>query len=224
MKIIEAVVVILIVALGVSFVLNYSLYASNQQLRSEFNSLNETLAFPQSVSVTDAPLGLNLSIAVNTTLLQSGQGIEITINETNTLDALNTVSATTGWQSTPQLSLGPCGVGDYPMGLAICQGYYTPSSISSAEPLYIYAPGTFACPMLIRLITSYTFQPLSNMASISPPSNSFFMPMNSSFAANGYWTGNLKGQTEFSNFSPGIYTVVGGDEWGQLVLLHFVVI
>lgn len=34
--------------------------------------------------------------------------------------------------------------------------------------------------------------------------------------------------TSFNNdiipFAPAVYTVVGGDEWGQLILLHFVVI
>jgi len=27
----------------------------------------------------------------------------------------------------------------------------------------------------------------------------------------------------FTIFSPGVYTIVGGDEWGDLVLLHFAV-
>jgi type II secretory pathway pseudopilin PulG len=42
MKTIEAVVVVLIVALGASFVLNYSLYTSDQQLSSAFNNLNQS--------------------------------------------------------------------------------------------------------------------------------------------------------------------------------------
>jgi hypothetical protein len=221
MKTMEAVVVILIVALGASFVLNYTLYASNQQLRSEFNSLNETLAFPQSVSVTDAPIGLNLSMALNTTLLQSGQGIDITITETNTLNTTITVNASDQWQLS-SLSLGPCGTYNYPMGLAIFKGYYTSSNISTGDSLELYHG--IACPMFLLLITSYTFQPLSDMASVNNPYSSFNLTMASGITASGYWIGNLQGQIEFSNFTPGIYTVAGGDEWGQLVLLHFVVL
>ena len=221
MKIIEAVMVILIVILGASIVFNCSLYTNNQQLRSEINSLNETLALPQSASIKDTPLGLNLSVAMNTTLLQSGQGIEIIISEANILNTTNTINASTHWQFSP-LSLGPCGTYNYPMGLAICQGYYTSANISTAESLELY--GAEVCPMYILFIASYTFQPLSNMASINSPNPGSSIAMNSTVAASGYWAVNLEGQREFSNFSPGIYTVVGGDEWGQLVILHFLVI
>jgi hypothetical protein len=212
MKTIEAVVVVLIIALGASLALNYSLYASNQQLKSAG-------LIPQSVSTTNESLGLSLSVALSATYLQPGQGISITISEANTLNILNTVNVGTEWQFSP-LSDSPCGVGSYPMGLAICQGYYTASNISTAEALNVYAYGMYACPMLYPLIYSYTFQPMSNMASINP-SGGFFMPMNSALAANGYWGMTAK---DFHSFSPGIYTVAGGDEWGQLALLHFVVV
>jgi hypothetical protein len=35
----------------------------------------------------------------------------------------------------------------------------------------------------------------------------------------GYYVGG-----SFKSFDPGVYTVVGGDEWGGIVLLHFVVL
>jgi type II secretory pathway pseudopilin PulG len=224
MKTIEAVVVILIVSLGASFVLNYSLYASNQQLKSEFNSLNETgIASSMSASTTDEPLGLNLSMAMNTTLLQSGQGIDVIISEKNTLSTTNTVNTSDKWQLS-SLSLGPCGTINYPMGLAIFKGYYASSNISTAEALKLYQPGTYMCPDILLDIISYTFQPISDMASVNAPYPNFNLSMVSSVTASGYWTGGLLGHTEFSNFSSGIYTVAGGDEWGQLILLHFVVI
>ena len=48
--------------------------------------------------------------------------------------------------------------------------------------------------------------------------------MNTEFepAPTGYWASNNVGAT-FSNFEPGVYTVVGGDEWGTLVIVHFTV-
>lgn len=85
--------------------------------------------------------------------------------------------------------------------------------------------------MFIMDIASYTFQPLSNMATISTTNSTtlgffFTMPINSTVVANGYWSVSSSGAElqELHSFSPGIYTVVGGDEWGQLVLLHFVVV
>ncbi|MGA2573233.1 MAG: hypothetical protein ABSF36_03355 [Candidatus Methanomethylicaceae archaeon] len=217
MKTMEAVVVILVVALGVSIIANFALYA---YYTGGTTNLNET--FPLSGSATGAS-GLNLSIALNRASIMPGQGIEVTISETNTLGTANTVSVASDWQFSP-LSDSPCGVGSYPMGIAICQGYYTASDISSAEALWVYSYGVYACPMLEQLIASYTFQPLSNMASINsgPPFNSSYtQPINATLSANGYWGMTAK---DFHSFSPGIYTVVGGDEWGQLVLLHFLVV
>jgi hypothetical protein len=37
----------------------------------------------------------------------------------------------------------------------------------------------------------------------------------------GYWTNDSVSQ--FNNFDPGVYTVIAGDEWGALVILHFTV-
>jgi hypothetical protein len=43
------------------------------------------------------------------------------------------------------------------------------------------------------------------------------------FSANGYYTSSEPSEVIFKLFDPGVYTVVAGDEWGQLVLLHFIV-
>lgn len=109
MKINEAVVVILIVALGVSFVFDYSLYSSNQQLSASFANLNQSFynlnqkynelaaVLFQSTSVTNESLGLNFSMATNTTFLQSRQAISISLSETNTLpNSTISLQATTG--------------------------------------------------------------------------------------------------------------------------------
>jgi len=45
--------------------------------------------------------------------------------------------------------------------------------------------------------------------------------MNAEVQINGYW---MAGQNlNEDNFAPGVYTVVAGDEWGALVVLHFTV-
>jgi hypothetical protein len=52
----------------------------------------------------------------------------------------------------------------------------------------------------------------------------FTAGMNAEFepAPTGYWASNEVGAA-FTNFGPGVYTVVAGDEWGALVVLHFTV-
>jgi len=47
--------------------------------------------------------------------------------------------------------------------------------------------------------------------------------MTAKVTASGFWAGSRPNAT-FSNFIPGSYTVVGGDEWGALVILHFTIV
>ena len=48
------------------------------------------------------------------------------------------------------------------------------------------------------------------------------MKMQYELQLNGYWDGNPMEAVQ-DNFNPGVYTVVAGDEWGALVLVHFTV-
>lgn len=74
-------------------------------------------------------------------------------------------------------------------------------------------------------ITAYDFQPSSNIASIygscDPNPCLADVKMNSEVEVKGYWTGSSN--ATYSDFNPGVYTVVGGDEWGALTILYFTV-
>ena len=77
---------------------------------------------------------------------------------------------------------------------------------------------------MILAAVSYTFQPWSDIAAIytgygSEPDS---VNMTAKVTPSGFWTGSRPNAT-FGNFTPGSYTVVGGDEWGALVILHFAV-
>jgi hypothetical protein len=172
--------------------------------------------FPLSASAVGTN-SLNLTLSLNASSISQGQSIGVTIDESNLLNTASTVNSSSNWPLF--LSLGPCGHGNYPIGLAIFDGYYTSSNISAADSLELYQPGVRACPMFMLLITSYTFQPLSDIASVNSPNPGFNLSMNSDLTANGYWSGTSA--ENFVVFPPGIYTIVGGDEWGQLVILHF---
>jgi hypothetical protein len=168
--------------------------------------------------------GLILSLALNSTTFQPGQEISVVIDEQNTLATVNNVFASNSWPLRG-LSVGPCGTLNYPFGVAIFQGYYTSSNVSSAKQLQLYKPGIYFCPTMLAEINAYAFQPSSDNASVfgscnpNPCINDF--KIESEVTVTGYW---LNGQeATFGNFTPGVYTVVGGDEWGALAVLHFVV-
>jgi hypothetical protein len=171
--------------------------------------------------------GLELFLSLDSKTYQSGQQVGIDIDEKNTLSKTNTIISSAKWPVIG-LGVGPCGVLNYPFGIVIFQGNYTAANISSGTPLQIYEPGIYHCPMTLAGISSYVFQPLSDNAALfqmsesTPVINNMEMDTEFEPAPTGYWASNDVGAT-FTNFEPGVYTVVAGDEWGALVVVHFTV-
>lgn len=167
--------------------------------------------------------GLNLSLSTDATTYQTGQEISITVDEKNTLSTQNNVPSAYKWP-TSGLSLSPCGTNSFPFGVAIFHGDYTATDVSTATPLVLYNPNELPpCPV-IPAITAYDFLPSSDLATeiVDNEFNSQAIAMNQSVTVTYYWNGNGKNVTQ-RDFEPGIYTVAGGDEWGNLVVVHFTV-
>jgi hypothetical protein len=122
------------------------------------------------------------------------------------------------------LAVGACGSLNYPVGLAVLRGNYDVANFSSAKALQIYRPGISACPMILAGIGSFGFQASSDNATIfggcqaAGGGGCITETINSTVSFNGYWSGS-----GFKSFSNGVYTVVAGDEWGGIAILHFTV-
>jgi len=202
--------------------------ASKQILMTvNVNTITATTPFNNGNSASSKSVsGLSLSLSLDSKTYQSGQQVGIDIDEKNTLSKTNTITTSAKWPVSG-LGVGPCGPLNYPFGIAVFQGNYSAADISTATPLQIYEPGIYHCPMILADISSYVFQPLSDNAAIFQTSESTAVStigMNAEFepAPTGYWASNNVGAA-FTNFEPGTYTVVAGDEWGTLVVLHFTV-
>jgi hypothetical protein len=171
--------------------------------------------------------GLSLTLSLNSTTYHPGEQICITIDEKNTLPIENNIRVADRWPI-QGLSLNPCGTGLYPFGIFILQGYYDTKSVVAIAPLQIFDPNFPLACIVPGGIVSYDFQPRSDIAAIyttiSISLNSKPEPINmtTNVTLTGFWIGSCCNAT-FSNFTPGIYTVVGGDEWGALVTLHFTI-
>ena len=184
-------------------------------------STNSNSASSNSIS------GLSLSLSLDGTTYHPGQEISIVLDEKNTLSVPNNVPVSDNW-SYSNLGLSPCDLGPgfgYPFGIVIFQGDYTSSNFSTATPLSLYDYSMpVPCPGPMPS-TAYDFEPLSDNA--TAVSSSASVP-NSTYAINtelnetGYWTG-VSPDVSKHGFAHGVYTVVGGDEWGALVVLHFTV-
>ena len=124
--------------------------------------------------------------------------------------------------------MSPCGTLNYTFGIAVFQGNYTTSNFSTGTPLTLYDPHVARLCPTIYGITSYSFESSSDMAAVIEGSNP--SPTNSTqqmkydLTINGYWPDdNFSSNSQLTGFAPGLYTVVAGDEWGAVVVVHFTV-
>jgi hypothetical protein len=184
---------------------------------TEFNNVN-------SVSKKFAN-GLSLSISINPQLIKPGYPIHIVITESNILSKRNNLHISDKWPI-KGLSDGICGTENFPFGVAVFQGDYTVDNISTATPLILENPNIIVqgCMPTVFNITAYNFKPSSDIAVLdgdAPDSDTTF-EMSSDITAGICWVGSRPDAVQ-QFFAPGVYTVVAGDEWGALVVLHFTV-
>src|SRR6266702_3393376 len=180
------------------------------------------------VSDSNSALGIRLDLSVNSTSLKPGDKIAITISKRNLRLVPNEVRAASDWKIRG-LNLGPCGTVNLPIGFAILKGNYTKDNISTGHPLQLYEPGAYFCPAILSGINSYVFDPASNLANVvgsCTPNPCFKLPIESHAQVAGSWSETIfpfLDQATFHQFSPGVYTVAGGDEWGGILVLNFTI-
>ncbi len=170
---------------------------------------------------------LVLILSLNGTKLGAQQTLLINVGVNNSLGRLNNVSASNNWASgNLGQGFGPCGFTNSPIRLSVFKGTYSQANFSGATPLQMVNPSLiYSCPATFD-IQSYAFQPLSNLANVSsclgtPCINQYRTAhMNLSFSVNGTWSAS---NAQLEPFSPTTYTVVAGDEWGDVVLAYFLV-
>jgi hypothetical protein len=151
--------------------------------------------------------GLKLSLSLDSTTYKPGQDVLITIDEYNTLKIENNVPQSEEW-AFDFLTLGGCGTMGSFFGIAVFQGSLTYDDISKGVPLLFWNYSlAIPCPTEIPPPKSAAFKPLSHA----------FWEMH----LNGYWKG--RPMATFTNFTPGVYTIIAGDEWGATVVCHFTV-
>jgi len=176
-------------------------------------------------STTGKSDNLELQLSLNASSIRTGEAVNISLAEYNTLSTANNVTASNDWP-VPGLTDGGCGTVNDPIGFEVFYGYYTPSNISAARSLELFSPGLRSCPMILSGISSYGFHPHSSRADVYGSCSSglcFAAEVSSGVVVRGYWSGGFLMGSSFHALSSGVYTVVGGDEWGAAAYLYFVV-
>jgi hypothetical protein len=187
-----------------------------------------TTSTQQTVQSTTTAEGLRLSLTVAPSEADSGSSFSVGITDFNTLATTNsptmTGPPTIGGNT---LAVGPCS--QLPLGLGLWQGYYSVGNLSAAPPLSLFPPEIYWCPAEYP-VAYFSFSPLSDNVSLySPqpsgsgnatvPTDMWTMPDAFTQNITGYWTS----QGILRQFQPGVYTLVGGDDYGQLAIVHFYV-
>lgn len=199
-------------------------------------SLAQVPSRPDFVKSAIGTNGLQVQLSLNSSTMVSGDVLNATLIEYNTLSTLNNVSATSHW-ALASLPGGPCALSDPPpLALLIFYGYYASNNISSAIPLPLMPPNmSVSCPA--RDFNFFVFQPSSSsmtavkakastntgfsMASeliVPYPLRGYFSTTQTRTGANGTQLPAL------TIFPPGTYTIVVGDEWGNLILSYLEVV
>jgi len=191
-------------------------------------------------------LGLNFSLTVNSTTVQSNEAINVALNVTNVKSVQNQLNASDSW-AISGLST-PCDFGYYdvsvPIGIGFFSGDYGLNNISTATPISVWGAAT-ECPVDFAgnatsalgpwlKITSYSLLPDTDNGTESGYYRSYqtrnvtlgTFPAALIFQTNVYATNSTSDYRYNSLLSSSAanYTIAAGDEWGQIVLLHFVVI
>ena len=209
------------------------------QVTSTVTYRNESLdysAFNDTASVTNSSLGLELITAVNSTHMQNGRAIGISISLRNVLPRPLNVTSESDWALPAFLHFFPC---PRPMSVAIFEGYYGTSNLSSASFLPLWPPReAISCPALFtgtyQIEFPFANNSNQNVSVMYGQSTPYYGPLQESVTENGYYSktlqtpsgpnGSVDMQPVFVPFAPGIYTIAAGDEWGQVAILHFVVL
>jgi len=208
--------VIIILIVGVATTIAYFVISKWDLPIGEMEIPNQNMSSYDITHYTQSISFLNLNLSTNATYLKNGQTIGLDIQLNNTSNKTLIVNPQKNW-SMYGLELEPC-ENDMPFGIAILQGNYLQNNMTVAKHLLLYPNGPYFCQAMY-LVTSYIFQPLTDNALIKLEGQiTHFSEMKKHLSFRGYFVDNMT-----QPFPYGRYTIIGGDEWGDVVIRHFVV-
>ncbi len=193
-------------------------------------TLSSSSGLNQTLGTTNSTLGLELLLSVNSTTIPSEDAIGIAASVLNLRATANNLTASDDWP-VQGLTSGPCpsgGPSTFPAGIAVFRGYYGMNNLSSAKPLEIWP--LITCPYEAQLnVTSYSFLPKDDIVNYSgyPVTSSQSSPARQesytriAFGASIYAANGTGFYSSLDSSLPATYTLVAGDEWGQIVPMYF---
>jgi len=169
-------------------------------------------------------LGIRLVISLNLSAIHAGGEVNYTASVWNTRTSINNVSSASNWVL-PDLIMTACGPTDSPIAFAVIRGHYDSRNISQAPPVNL----GMGCTTVMGGVTTYSFQPSSDVASIYTSSVAHCnsnpcqtRAINTSRELSQYFSG-VGSEAQGVAFTSGAYTVAAEDEWGDIAMASFTV-
>ena len=218
-----AVLAVILVAVSAYIISNE---ASNQLCagcagQKPSSSSTETTSIFTSNATSTVGLGLDLMLTLNTTQLVSGHRINATAEVFNELTTVNNVTLASIWPL-PALEQ-PSRSGGCPFYVTVefFQGHYTRGNLSSSAQSQVNF-WTGPPPGCVEYDQSFLpFQPQSDNIQIIGTGSFTIEPISYPVWVSGYYPSTNSNST--TPFPPGVYTVVAGDEWGQVAIQYLTV-
>ncbi len=171
--------------------------------------------FNQQSSTSEAASQLVFAMSLNSTQITRGQSMGMDLSLANNSPNTLVINPEHNWPLR-KWSMGPC-LFHLPFGMALLQGDYTIQNMTEGQHLPLYPAGLYVCKTIG--IVDFVFQPSSTKATIETyNSTNYPVTMQYHLSFNGYYDGQ-----KFQSFLPGVYTVVGDDQWGHISISHFTV-
>lgn len=202
------------------------------------SSSQTTVASSDGQSV--GPNGIRLTLSIDTMRIAAGQNLTVSVSLFNTLSKANSIATSDHWpfKGVSVALWPPCDDANLttPVEAVVIKGDYTMTNITTAANVNFPVD----CREYVN-VDHAIFQPSSSEANLTgiydvSRTNQTIGPfqLSTSFTTSGYWDiskpqGMINNQNPplppaTAAFVPGEYTVAVADEWGQAVILHFVVV
>ena len=161
-----------------------------------------------SASSLNPSTGLRLHLNLSTNV--QGQ-VVVTAYERNTLDRVNNVSYGKGWPNASLFRWAKANCDNGVMeGYEVLRGNFGYNNFTDGKALWLQPQAfTSSCGESMPSSDSYSFNPRGVEGLLS-----------GTYA--GFWT-NPSDAAAYQLFPPGVYTVLAGDQWGNIIIMQFTV-
>ena len=162
----------------------------------------------------DSPFGFVMHLEINSTSIPQGGGILLTGWLNSSSSSYEPINASDSWAFSQDQLWGRVCTSGWPIGLGLMRGHYTQDNYTLGTLIRIPQP-LMNCPFQPGTPSTFLFNPHSSEAVVTISGTPALWVIQSALGFGRDASGN--------QLSPGVYTAVLADEWGDVLATNFLV-